>query len=193
MGENDFEVVLHKKSSVTTVKKKVKDILLRNKILSLLNNTTKRCIDISTGIIGVFMLIPITIIVILINYINKEKGPIFFKQDRIGKDGKLFKMYKFRTMKPNADEELERILATDEEAREEYRISKKLKNDPRVTKSGEFLRKTSLDEFPQFYNVLKGDMSLVGPRPYLPRELEDMGYYYYYISQCKPGITGLWE
>ena len=122
-----------------------------------------------------------------------DKGPLFFTQDRIGKDGKLFKMFKFRTMVVNADEELKKILEEDEEAREEYRINKKLKNDPRVTKVGKFLRKTSLDEFAQFVNVLKGDMSLVGPRPYLPREKKDMGYYYYYVVQCKPGITGLWQ
>lgn len=92
-----------------------------------------------------------------------------------------------------ADKELERILKTDENARKEYKKNKKLKNDPRITKIGNFLRKTSLDEFPQFINVLKGEMSLVGPRPYLPREQEDMGYYYYYITKCKPGITGLWQ
>ena len=193
MEENNFEIVLHKRCSVTSTKKKVKDVLLNNKLLLTLNKTAKRCVDISCAIIGVILLIPITFIVIMLNSIYKERGNIFFVQDRIGKSGKLFKMYKFRTMKLNADEELERILATDEKAREEYRISKKLKHDPRVTKAGEFIRKTSLDEFPQFINVLKGDMSIVGPRPYLPREKKDMGYYYYYISKCKPGITGLWQ
>lgn len=193
MGDSDFEIALYKKGAMTNTKKKVKDILLHNKILLTLNQTAKRCVDISCGVVGVIMLVPITFIVILLNLIYKEKGSIFFSQDRIGKSGKLFRMYKFRTMKMNADEELKRILETDEKAREEYRISKKLKNDPRVTKAGEFLRKTSLDEFPQFINVLKGDMSIVGPRPYLPREKNDMGYYYYYISKCKPGITGLWQ
>lgn|SRR5574344_615985 len=193
MEENNFEIVLHKKSSITSTKKKIKDVLLNNKILSTLNKTAKRCVDISCGIVGVMLLIPITMLVILLNLIYKEKGSIFFTQERIGKSGKLFRMYKFRTMKLNADEELKRILENDEKAREEYRVSKKLKHDPRVTKAGEFLRKTSLDEFPQFLNVLKGDMSVVGPRPYLPREKNDMGYYYYYISKCKPGITGLWQ
>ena len=193
MGDSDFEIALYKKGAMTNTKKKVKDILLHNKILLTLNQTAKGCVDISCGVVGVIMLVPITFIVILLNLIYKEKGSIFFSQDRIGKSGKLFRMYKFRTMKMNADEELKRILETDEKAREEYRISKKLKNDPRVTKAGEFLRKTSLDEFPQFINVLKGDMSIVGPRPYLPREKNDMGYYYYYISKCKPGITGLWQ
>lgn len=193
MGDNDFEIALYKKSAVVNSKRKVKDILLNNKLLLVLNKTAKRCIDISCGIIGVILLIPITIIVLFLNFIHREKGTIFFSQERIGKDGKLFKMYKFRTMKLNAEEELKKILKKDKQAREEYKINKKLKNDPRVTKVGEFLRKTSLDEFPQFLNVLKGEMSLVGPRPYLPGEKQDMGYYYHYICKCKPGITGLWQ
>ena len=93
----------------------------------------------------------------------------------------------------NADETLKKYLEENEEARKEYKKYKKLKKDPRITKVGCFLRKTSLDEFPQFINVLKGDMSLVGPRPYLPREKEDMGEYYSSIIKVKPGITGLWQ
>ncbi len=193
MGDNDFEIMLYKKCAVMNSKRKVKDILQTNKFLLVLNQTAKRFIDISCGIIGVFLLIPITIVVIFLNILYKEKGAIFFIQERIGKNGKLFKMYKYRTMKLNADEELKKILKKSKSAREEYRKHKKLKNDPRVTKAGAFLRKTSLDEFPQFINVLKGEMSLVGPRPYLPREKKDMGFYYHYICKCKPGITGLWQ
>ena len=85
------------------------------------------------------------------------------------------------------------LLEKDEEAAKEYKLNKKLKNDPRITKLGAFLRKTSIDELPQLINVLKGDMSLVGPRPYLQREKDDMGEYYKYIIQCKPGITGYWQ
>ena len=96
-------------------------------------------------------------------------------------------------MVPDADKKLFELLERDEEAREEYRINKKLKNDPRITKLGEFLRRTSIDELPQLINVLKGDMSLVGPRPYLPREMDDMGNYYDTIIESKPGITGLWQ
>ena len=92
-----------------------------------------------------------------------------------------------------ADEKLKKYLEENEEARNEYKKYKKLKNDPRVTKVGKFIRKTSLDEFPQFINVLKGDMSLVGPRPYLPREKEDINRFFNYITSCKPGITGLWQ
>ena len=99
-------------------------------------------------------------------------------------------MYKYRSMVIGADEKLFKYLEENEEARKEYKEYKKLKDDPRITKIGKFLRKTSLDEFPQFINVLKGDMSLVGPRPYLPREKEDMGEYYTYIIKSRPGITG---
>ena len=102
-------------------------------------------------------------------------------------------MYKYRSMVVGADEILKKYLKENEEARYEYKKYKKLKNDPRVTKIGDFIRKTSIDELPQLINVLKGDMSLVGPRPYLPREKSDMKYYYYYIVQSKPGITGLCE
>lgn len=179
--------------AIMGMQKTKREIISSNKIVYIVSVIAKRTMDITAGLVGVMILIPLTIILYLIKIIEHDKGPLFFTQERIGKNGKLFKMYKFRTMVINADEELEKILANDEQAREEYRIHKKLKNDPRVTKIGKFLRKTSLDEFAQFVNVLKGDMSLVGPRPYLPREKKDMGYYYYYVVQCKPGITGLWQ
>ena len=160
-----------------------------NKIEAVL----KRGIDILGGICGTLLLIPLTIIIWIANKLAKDNGPIFYKQTRIGKDGKLFKMYKYRSMVVGADEILETYLEENEEARKEYKKYKKLKNDPRITKMGKFLRKTSLDEFPQFINVLKGDMSLVGPRPYLPREKEEINGFFKYITSCKPGITGLWQ
>lgn len=153
----------------------------------------KRIIDVIGAIIGILLLIPITIGIYIAKNILKDKGPIMYTHNRIGKDGKIFKMYKFRSMVEGADEILEKYLAENEEAREEYKINKKLKDDPRITKIGKFIRKTSIDEFPQFINVLKGDMSLVGPRPYLPRERDDIGEYYPYIVAVKPGITGLWQ
>ena len=153
----------------------------------------KRIIDVCGGLVGVITLIPLTIIIYIANIIAKDKGPVFYSQQRIGKDGKIFKMYKYRSMIVGADKILERYLEENENAKKEYKEYKKLKNDPRVTKIGNFIRKTSLDEFPQFINVLKGDMSLVGPRPYLPREKEDMGEYYTYIIESKPGITGFWQ
>lgn len=153
----------------------------------------KRTIDIVGSIIGIILLIPITIIIYLYSLIKKEKGPIFYTQQRIGKNGKTFKMYKYRSMIINADEVLEKYLQENEEARKEYKINKKLKDDPRVTKVGKFIRKTSIDEFPQFINVLRGEMSLVGPRPYLPKEIEDMGDTYKEIIKLKPGVTGYWQ
>lgn len=187
------ELAVAEEKALVEVKPSKRDILLNNKVVYAITIITKRFIDICAGVAGMCVLIPLTIILYIVKVVDKDNGPLFFSQDRIGKDGKLFKMYKFRTMVVGADDVLKKILEEDEEARKEYAKNKKLKNDPRITKIGKFLRSTSLDEFPQFLNVLKGDMSLVGPRPYLPREEEDMGYYYYYITQCKPGITGLWQ
>ena len=159
----------------------------------LIGKIFKKLIDILGGIVGTIVLIPLTIGIAIANLICKDNGPIFYSQYRMGKNGKLFKMYKYRSMVVGADEKLKKYLEENEEARKEYKKYKKLKHDPRVTKVGEFIRKTSLDEFPQFINVLKGDMSLVGPRPYLEREKEDMNGYYKYITTCKPGLTGLWQ
>lgn len=153
----------------------------------------KRTFDIICGLIGVLILIPISIIIKIIYICNKDFSPIFFTQNRIGKNGKEFKFYKYRSMVANADEILFRMLKEDKEIAKEYKKNKKLKNDPRITKVGEFLRKTSLDELPQLINVLKGDMSIIGNRPYLPREKEDMGEYYDDIIKTKPGITGYWQ
>lgn len=168
---------------------------INNKKVKLyIEKAVKRVIDIIAGLVGTILLIPITIGIYIARKILKEDdGPIFYDQLRIGKNGKIFKMYKYRSMVIGADDKLKEYLVENEEAREEYSKYKKLKKDPRITKLGNFLRKTSLDEFPQFINVLKGDMSLVGPRPYLQREKDDMGEYYKYIIQCKPGITGYWQ
>ena len=167
--------------------------LERNRIIVKTEKILKRALDILGGICGTILLIPITIGIWIANKIIGDKGPVFYTQERIGQNGKIFKMYKYRSMVIDADERLEKYLEENEEAREEYREYKKLKNDPRITKIGKFIRKTSLDEFPQFINVLKGEMSLVGPRPYLPREKEDINGFFNYITACKPGITGLWQ
>ena len=153
----------------------------------------QRFIDILAGIVGVIILLILTPIVWLANKILKEDGPIFYSQERIGKDGKIFKMYKYRSMVVGADQKLKEYLKENKEAAKEYKKYKKLKNDPRITKMGKILRKTSLDEMPQLLNVLNGTMSLVGPRPYLPREQEEMGDYYNIIIKDTPGITGLWQ
>lgn len=153
----------------------------------------KRVIDIIGALVGMTLLIPITSVVFIGNRLCKDKGPLFYSQERIGKDGKTFKMYKFRSMIVGAEDALNELLEKDEDARQEYAEFKKLKNDPRITKMGSFIRKTSLDEFPQFINVLKGDLSLVGPRAYMVTEKTEMGDAYNTIIKCKPGVTGLWQ
>ena len=154
----------------------------------------KRIIDIIGGLVGVILLIPMTLCIYIARKILKEDdGPIFYEQLRVGKNGKEFRFYKYRSMVMNADEKLGEYLEQNEEARQEYQKYKKLRHDPRITKLGGFLRKTSIDEFPQFINVLKGDMSLVGPRPYLHREIKDMGDNYKIITSVKPGLTGYWQ
>lgn len=153
----------------------------------------KRGFDILFGLFGILLMVPIAFIIKAVSIYNRDYHSIFYKQQRIGKNGKLFFMYKFRTMVPNADEVLIELMRTNPSFRNEYYINKKVKNDPRITKVGRFLRKTSLDEVPQFINVLLGNMSLVGNRPYLPYEKEDMGEYFKIITSTKPGLTGIWQ
>ena len=153
----------------------------------------KRTGDILVSLIGLVLLIPIIIIIKIAYMCTGDFHSIIFTQDRIGKDGKHFKFYKFRSMVPNADEVLFKRLAEDEKLAEEYAMNKKLKNDPRITKIGRIIRKASIDETPQFINIFLGDMSLIGNRPYLPREKKDMGDHYEDIIKTKPGLTGYWQ
>lgn len=168
-------------------------IATSNDTIGILDRFFKRLIDILVGIAGVITLLPLAIYVKYKYVKSGDYDNIFFSQDRIGKNGKLIKIYKFRSMVPDAEAELERLMESDPKIKEEYLKNKKLKEDPRITEVGKFLRKTSLDEWPQFINVLKGEMSFIGPRPYLPREKEDMGQYYESIIKLKPGITGMWQ
>lgn len=154
--------------------------------------TFKRTSDVAISALALVALMPFALLIGIFIKLD-SKGPIIYTQERIGKDGKIFKMYKYRSMVVGAEEILKDYLEENEEARKEYKEYKKLKNDPRVTKLGAFIRRTSIDELPQIINVLKGDMSLVGPRPYLPSEKEDMRDFYPYIIQSKPGITGMWQ
>lgn len=153
----------------------------------------KRSFDILISVLGLILLIPIIILVKIITILSGDFNSIFYSQTRIGKNGKEFKLYKFRSMIPNADEELEKILKKNKKLRLEYEKNKKLKKDPRITKIGRILRRTNIDELPQIINVLKNEMSIVGNRPYLPKEVKDMGEYYNDIILVKPGITGLWQ
>ena len=149
----------------------------------------KRSIDITGALLGLIFLSWLFIIIAILIKIEDPKGPILFKQKRVGKDGKEFNMYKFRSMVSNAEELLKDLLKYNEVSGAMF----KMKDDPRITKVGKFIRKTSIDELPQLLNVLKGEMSLVGPRPALPREVK------LYTSHDKqrlkviPGCTGLWQ
>ena len=165
----------------------------RNIVLLYLYLGIKRFFDIIFSLIGLVFLLPLMLIIKIANVINKDFNPIIYSQDRIGKNGKIFKFYKFRSMVPNADQLLSEILEKDEQLAQEYKINKKLKNDPRITKIGKVLRKTSLDELPQLINIFLGQMSFVGNRPYMLIEKEDMKDYYNSIVKSKPGLTGLWQ
>ena len=150
---------------------------------------TKRVIDIFVSIVGLaILLIPLAFTALLIK-LEDPKGPIFFTQTRVGLNGKPFVIYKFRTMYVGAEKQLADLMAKNEIEGPMF----KMKRDPRITRVGGFLRKFSIDEFPQLENVLKGEMSIVGPRPALPREVEQYSAYHCLRLRVKPGCTGLWQ
>ncbi|WNF22667.1 sugar transferase [Mesobacillus jeotgali] len=150
---------------------------------------SKRLIDIVGASTGILILSFLFIIVAVLIKIEDPKGPIFFTQKRVGLNGKEFKMFKFRSMVSDAEEKLNELLKYNEVSGAMF----KMKEDPRVTKIGRFIRKTSIDELPQLFNVLKGEMSLVGPRPPLPREVEMYSKYDRQRLLVTPGCTGLWQ
>ncbi|MEQ2468299.1 sugar transferase [Niallia hominis] len=150
---------------------------------------SKRLIDIIGASLGLLFLSFLFIIVAILIKVQDSKGPVFFKQQRVGKNGKIFNMYKFRSMVSNAEELLDSLLDKNETSGAMF----KMKDDPRITGIGKFIRKTSIDELPQLWNVLKGDMSLVGPRPPLPREVDEYTEYDMQRLLVTPGCTGLWQ
>ncbi len=149
----------------------------------------KRCIDFIGALCGLILLSPVFLIVAVLIKYQDPKGPMLFKQIRIGKDGKEFYMYKFRSMVIDAEEKLKDLLKHNEVSGAMF----KMKEDPRVTRIGKFIRKTSIDELPQLLNVLKGEMSLVGPRPPLPREVKEYTAYDKQRLLVTPGCAGLWQ
>lgn len=166
---------------------------INNNLKSILNNIIKRAMDILLSLILLpFVLLIVSVIAIAIK-IDSE-GPVFYRHKRVGRYGKPIRIFKFRSMYRDSDKRLKHILQNDINARMEWEKNYKLKNDPRVTRVGGFLRKSSLDELPQIFNVLKGDMSLIGPRPVLREELikyyKEFSVYYFMV---RPGITGLWQ
>ena len=148
----------------------------------------KRGLDIVLSFLALIILLPFFLVLAFLIKID-SRGPVFFKHKRIGKDGKKIYIYKFRTIKKNA-EELKKQFT--KEQKEEFARDFKLKNDPRITRIGKFLRKTSLDELPQLLNILKGDMSLIGPRPIVDREIEKYGMLKNIFLSVTPGLTGYW-
>ena len=158
---------------------------------SLVYRSTKRGLDIIFAILGVTIMLPVAIIVKIISICHGDCNSIIYKHTRIGKNGQKFQMYKFRTMVPNSKEILDELLK-DEKYRKEWEENQKFENDPRITKIGSILRKTSIDELPQFLNILKNDMSLIGPRPLVPGELEAHNGNPNIYQKVKPGITSWW-
>jgi len=156
------------------------------------NKGIKRLMDIFPVIIGGLLILPFLLIIALLVKLT-SKGPILYKQKRLGCNGKHFYAYKFRTMAVDAEERLQKLLETNLELRKEWEKNHKLLNDPRITSLGKILRRTSIDEFPQLFNILKGDMSLVGPRPIVDAEVEKYGDDYARVFSIKPGLTGLWQ
>jgi Undecaprenyl-phosphate galactose phosphotransferase WbaP len=152
----------------------------------------KRAGDLVATVIGGILVSPVFLALALLVYLE-SRGPIFYRDWRMGRDGTPFSCLKFRTMLPGAEAMLWQMLKENPELREEYLRYHKLRDDPRVTRVGRFLRKTSLDELPQLWNVLKGEMSLVGPRPYLIRESKEVGIAQSEILRVPPGITGPWQ
>ena len=167
---------------------RIEDKFFYDKKYNTIYSLTKRVIDVLGSMIGIILLSPIFFVVAVLIKID-SKGAIIFSQTRVGKNGKEFKMYKFRSMVVNAEELKKKLLAQNEMSGPMF----KMKDDPRITKIGKFIRKTSIDELPQLINVLKGEMSLVGPRPSLPKEVEKFEPWMKKRLEVKPGLTCYWQ
>ena len=156
---------------------------------SILYSVTKRLIDIVGSLCGIILLSPLFLIVAILIKLEDPKGKVFFAQERNGRYPKTFKMYKFRSMVHNAEELLKDLMDRNEQTGPVFKIN----DDPRITKVGKVIRKTSIDELPQLFNVLKGDMSLVGPRPPIPHEVDQYNSYQMQRLAVKPGLTCIWQ
>nr|WP_288305822.1 sugar transferase [uncultured Romboutsia sp.] len=156
---------------------------------SIFYSVTKRLIDIVGSLCGIILLSPLFLIVAILIKLEDPKGKVFFAQERNGKYPKTFKMYKFRSMVHNAEELLKDLMDRNEQTGPVFKIN----DDPRITKVGKVIRRTSIDELPQLFNVLKGDMSLVGPRPPIPHEVDQYNSYQMQRLAVKPGLTCIWQ
>lgn len=171
---------------------KIMLLRVKNNLRSPFNRFCKRIFDLCSCLAGMMLVLPLLFFIAVAIYIDSP-GKIVFAHRRVGQHGKKFSCYKFRTMVPDAEVVLQKYLETNAAAREEWEASFKLKKDPRVTNVGRLLRKTSLDELPQIWNVIKGEMSLVGPRPIIDAEIERYGEYIHDYYLVPPGITGIWQ
>jgi Undecaprenyl-phosphate galactose phosphotransferase WbaP len=165
---------------------------VQGNLMNQLAQSLKRMMDIGVVLIGSVFALPLLVVLSVMVKLD-SKGPIFYGHTRVGKNGKEFTMWKFRSMASNADQVLEQYLRDNPSLREEWESDQKLKNDPRITRMGALLRKYSLDELPQLWNVLLGDMSLVGPRPIVNEEAARYAESFQFYKKVKPGITGLWQ
>jgi len=152
----------------------------------------QRILDIFASILLLIFFAPLMLVVAVVLYVS-DPGPLFFGQHRLGRRGESFRCWKFRSMVVDAEARLAEVLRNDPQARAEWAVAQKLRDDPRITSIGRFLRRSSLDELPQLFNVLKGEMSLVGPRPIIHAEIERYGRYFVEYCHVRPGITGLWQ
>ena len=151
-----------------------------------------RALDIVISALAIVLLAPAAVVIsVLIKF--HDGGPILFSQERIGRDGRRFRCWKFRSMRPDAEVHLAVLLASDSGLRRQWELHRKLKDDPRITPLGDFLRRSSLDELPQLLNILRGDMSVVGPRPIVDSEIVCYDRWFRYYVAVKPGLTGLWQ
>lgn len=193
LASNFLDYDFSKNRIYTFINSRTNLIIINNSYNNFFNKTLKNIFDYTLAIILLSFLIPVFIIISLMIKIEDPKGSIFFINKRLGRNNKAFGCLKFRSMYESWDGILKEYLSKNPEEIKNYKIFHKYKNDPRITKIGKFLRKTSLDELPQLINILKGEMSLVGPRPYLIEEKQDMGHQRKLITSVKPGITGLWQ
>ncbi|MCH4891662.1 sugar transferase [Sphingomonas sp. SFZ2018-12] len=157
-----------------------------------LTSALVRAADVTLAMAALIFLAPLLLLVMLAIYLS-DRGPVIFAHRRLGRDGREFGCLKFRSMVTDSQERLRHILETDPVAREEWMRDCKLRNDPRITKVGSFIRKTSIDELPQLWNVIRGEMSIVGPRPIIAAERERYGRYFAHYAAVRPGLTGLWQ
>ncbi|MHB9292311.1 putative UDP-glucose:undecaprenyl-phosphate glucose-1-phosphate transferase [Hollandina sp. SP2] len=193
-----YNVVIPDFFNVTNIWMSIRDFdgilgfVTSNRLKMPWNWAIKRFMDISLVIIGCPLLLPLFLVIAVLVKISSP-GPVLYRHTRLGLQGAPFNAYKFRSMVMDADQRLQALLASDPKKREEWEASHKLKNDPRVTGIGKFLRRTSLDEFPQLINILRGEMSLVGPRPIVQDEVHKYGEDFSRIFSVKPGLSGLWQ